>query len=257
MEDTTFRSYQLNELAPSQIASAAPYPRRVVFGRITRNAGGIPAFTRAFFVATDPNNLRGAVVGPSSIPFANITILAADQALYARAFDIAGPGPFENPQLSVTVSQTIPILDDLRDTPLKPTVFRRFPLTNRTGTPLAAVPICAASEYPLRVVVVVDEITILPFGQWNGVRITSQPNELTMPPAVVPALFPIRIPAIGGTFGIGAIAIEGTATFVLAPGQRLYASVDGPPSTISVTSSELDPRASRGSTGIPGPDGVE
>jgi len=233
----------------------------VVFSRLFRNAGGQPAFTRPFRIATDPNNLRGAVASPSAIPFINVTVLAADQALYARAFEfVTPPAVIENPQISVTVSQTIPIPDAssiIEATPLKPTVFRRFPLLNRTGTPLAAVPICAASMYPLLVQVVVDEITILPFGQWNAVRITSQPNELTMPPAVVPALFPVLIPAIGGTFGIQAISVEGAASFILAPEQRLFASVDGPPATISVTATELDPLSSRGSTGVPGPDGVE
>lgn len=243
MEPTTFRTVTLrtaNIIGPQpggqaiRVVGTARYERRVLV--LNLDVG------TSKFLSPSANefNLLGQVGPPAGsfvLPDGSPTEFAVDpkQTLFA-----AGDGGATPQTLSVSISQDIPAPTGPRPIGYRaaPTAFRTFTL-NPTGTPNAAIRIAPAACKPQRVVVVAEATA-------TNIRVTSSPADLEAF-GTTPA----------GAFTLNAVA--GPITFVLAPDQPLFASVDplSPVNRLAVSVSEIDVYAVRGPTGIPGPGATE
>ncbi len=204
MNFTSFRTITMPLLGTRavRVAGAAPYPQRVLLvPRTTAPATRI-------FVTSSTNELdnaapAAAIVGGAAQVIADfggtVFALAPGQALFA-ATNALGP-PATPTTLSVSVSALVPYAGDRQ--PYK-TTFRSYTMPG-TGTN-AAIRIVPAAELPRRV-------HIMPGALATNVRIAQSAEELN----------PF------GPFPAGAFRFDeanGPITFVAAPRQAIYATVD-------------------------------
>jgi len=233
MEPTTFRTYSLNQLgAPSaaiRVVQSSPNYQRVVLLQPQSGLGAIVSESAEELDFQGPplSFIRGEAYRLA--PFIpNILVLGPHQSLVAVTTSAVIP------RISVSVSAEIPPAPKIFPTIKDPAFFRTFRVPF-IGTP--TIRIVPATDLPQRVVI----------NHSGGTFFSSAPNELSTPGMINP----------GEAFeSSGSL----TLTFLLAPGQALYAAQNlgpGQDVRLSVSASKLDLPSLRGPTGIPGPDGEE
>ena len=240
MAPTTFRTYQLRLIgtpnASLRVAQAASWIQRVV---VTQSTGDTGAFIGAG--ATADFDLPGAAVPGNGFELplggvSNVFVLEPGQHLVA----VGTTDPAQDPtRVSVSVSAWIQM-------PKAPIQRRRQPATFRqylieilgTGRVTRIVPI---DDIPRRV--------IMDIPSTGSTFFAADANELAPANAVVPGnSYEVRNPIVQP---------NRTVTFILAPGQALFAARQSFTTSLRVSVGEIDLTALRGPTGIPGPDSEE